>query len=102
MEALLEGPALEPPPGVIPDFANPDGRHGIGYGIVIFCSILSTIAVALRLYSRDAIKDLKIEDGRFNQRLYNRPLTSLGLLVSALVCKPSSQGSVAEILTIFR
>ena len=101
MEALPDGPALKPPPGVIPDFANLGGHHETGYAVVISCSILATIAVAVRLYSRDAIKDLKLEDGRFNQRLYNRPLTSLGLLVSALVCKSNSQGSVAETLTVF-
>ncbi|ERF68726.1 hypothetical protein EPUS_07144 [Endocarpon pusillum Z07020] len=63
MEALPEGPALKPPPGVIPDFANPGGHHGIGYGVVILCSILAKTAVALRLYARDTIKDLKLEDG---------------------------------------
>ena len=70
MEALLEGPALEPPPGVITDFANPGGHHGVGYGIIILGATLATTAVAVRLYySTVAMKRIKIEDGTFNQSL---------------------------------
>ena len=75
MEALLEGPALEPPPGVITDFANPGGHHGVGYGIVILGATLATTAVAVRLYSRVAIKRINIEDGTFDQSLCRRVLT---------------------------
>jgi hypothetical protein len=98
MEALLEGPALEPPPGVIPDFANPGGHHGIGYGIVILGATLTTIAVALRLYSRVAIKKVNIEDGTFNQCLYRRVLTfarpiNLGVGMQVQFSRPSCENS---------
>lgn len=75
MEALLEGPALKPPPGVISDFDNPGGRYGVGYGIVILGASLAMIAVALRLYSRFAIKKINIEDGVLTLYLSRRVLT---------------------------
>jgi hypothetical protein len=62
MEALLNEPALNPPPGVVPNFADPGGSQSIGYGIVIASSIISTIAVLARLMSSIALKKFLIED----------------------------------------
>ncbi|KAF2877772.1 hypothetical protein BDV95DRAFT_588804 [Massariosphaeria phaeospora] len=62
MTALLEGPALEAPPGVMYDFENPGGNHALGYGIVILGGVLATISVLLRLHSRLLIKRVNIED----------------------------------------
>ncbi|KAI5865996.1 hypothetical protein GGS23DRAFT_363716 [Durotheca rogersii] len=63
LEQLLEGPALEPPPGVVPDFANPGGSHALGYGIVILGSIIAIIAVLMRLGSRFILRKIGIDDG---------------------------------------
>lgn len=102
MEALLEGPALEPPLGVVPDFANPGGHHGVGYGIVILGATLATIAVALRLYSRVAMKSINIEDGTFNQCLYRRVLTfARPINLGSGIYKSNSQNPLAKALTIF-
>jgi len=61
-EALLLEAALDPPPGVVPDFANPGGSHHVGYGIVIATSIIATIAVAARLVSSTIAKKFVVED----------------------------------------
>lgn len=70
IQMLLDGPALEPPPGVVPDFVNRGGKHDVGYAVVIVGAALATLAVFFRLYSRVAIKSFKVEDA---------------LLISALV-----------------
>lgn len=77
-EALLEGPALQPPPGVIPNFADPGGNHTVGYVVIILGGTLATISVAVRMYSRVIIKKIGIEDGKLaytNVRLYKWCLT---------------------------
>lgn len=62
MESLLDEPALNPPPGVVANFADPGGSQTIGYGIIIATSIISTIAVLARLMSSIALKRFLIED----------------------------------------
>ncbi|KAI2473536.1 hypothetical protein F4781DRAFT_379371 [Annulohypoxylon bovei var. microspora] len=64
-ESLLEGPALNPPPGVTPNFENPGGTHALGYGIVILAGVLSCLSVLLRLHSRYRVKSIRLEDGFF-------------------------------------
>jgi hypothetical protein len=49
---LLEGPAIRPPDNVTPNFANPQNRRERGWIVTILCSALSTLSVAIRLYSR--------------------------------------------------
>lgn len=61
-EALLQEAALDPPPGVVSDFANPGGSHSLGYGIVIATSIIATVAVASRLVSSTIAKKFVVED----------------------------------------
>ena len=62
MEALLDEPALDPPFGVVPNFADPGGSQTIGYSTVIATSIISTIAVLARLISSIALKRFVLED----------------------------------------
>lgn len=62
MEALLDEPALDPPLGVVPNFAHPSGSQSTGYGFVIASSIISTIAVLARLTSSIALKKFLLED----------------------------------------
>ena len=62
MEAILDAPAMQPPLGVVPNFADPGGSQSIGYGIVIASSIISTVAVLVRLISSIALKKFLIED----------------------------------------
>ncbi|ESZ94754.1 hypothetical protein SBOR_4866 [Sclerotinia borealis F-4128] len=57
-----DGPAINPPVGVTPDFDNPGGSHVLGYFIVIFCGIISTLAVLFRLGSRFVLRRINIDD----------------------------------------
>lgn len=74
MDSMLDEPALDPPPGVVPNFADPGGSQAIGYGIVISSSIISTIAVLARLVSSTAAKKFVAEDFLMIAALvYNSP-----------------------------
>ena len=70
MATFMDGPALEPPPGVIPNFDQPGGSHDLGYGIVLLGSIVAGVAVLLRMTSRALLRVFCVEDA---------------LLISALV-----------------
>jgi hypothetical protein len=48
---ILEQPYQVPPSGFESDFVNRGFRHALGYFVVIFGAILSTIAVLLHLGS---------------------------------------------------
>ncbi|RYC56723.1 hypothetical protein CHU98_g9487 [Xylaria longipes] len=62
MEELLEGAALDPPPGLTSDFAHPGGSHLVGYAAIITGAALATIAVLLRLGSKYALRKFHYED----------------------------------------
>jgi hypothetical protein len=62
---FLSGPALQPPPGIAPQFVNPPNRNALSFGIVVTGTILAVLVVAVRLYTRIfCIKRLRLEDGR--------------------------------------
>ncbi|KAI1078775.1 hypothetical protein F5B20DRAFT_192027 [Whalleya microplaca] len=48
--AFLEGPALPPPPGVIPDFDNPSNGNRFSVGIEISCIVVTSVFFTVRLY----------------------------------------------------
>ncbi|KAI2473712.1 hypothetical protein F4781DRAFT_438336 [Annulohypoxylon bovei var. microspora] len=63
-EAYLDGPALEPPSGVQPNFINPPNHDGVMIGVVTMCLILATIVVFIRTYSKLFVeKKFRLEDG---------------------------------------
>ncbi|KAH8721494.1 hypothetical protein GQ44DRAFT_829083 [Phaeosphaeriaceae sp. PMI808] len=61
LQELLNGPGLAPPAGVDPDFSA-QGRHTLGYAILILTCVLSTLSVLVRLASRLAMKTVRLED----------------------------------------
>lgn len=62
-QAILNGPAEAPPEGVTPDFTNPPNGNSEALAVIIICTILATLALIGRLYSRAfLIKKLHIED----------------------------------------
>jgi len=73
-EAILNGPALEPPPGVTPNFDQPPNGNVptlIVEGILIS---LSTIAVVLAVYTKlFFVKHIYLEDCKY----FSRPRISL-------------------------
>ncbi|KAI6084003.1 hypothetical protein F4821DRAFT_271385 [Hypoxylon rubiginosum] len=52
LEALLNGPALAPPDGVMPNFENPPNKNYIAAAVVPLCLTVTTIAVLLRVWAR--------------------------------------------------
>lgn len=62
-QAILDGPAMVPPNGTIPDFDDPPNSNSLGIGIGVMCLFLGTTTFFLRVYSRIFIvKKLQIED----------------------------------------
>ncbi|KAI0598025.1 hypothetical protein F4775DRAFT_592778 [Biscogniauxia sp. FL1348] len=49
-EALLNGPALAPPPNVTPNFKNPPNGSDFSIGITCLCIVVSLLLVLARLY----------------------------------------------------
>ncbi|KAK1783185.1 hypothetical protein QBC45DRAFT_447946 [Copromyces sp. CBS 386.78] len=63
IDALLSLPALEPPPGISPNFDDPPNRNGLAYFVTTFCLVVSTLCVFIRLYARVWIeKRARIEE----------------------------------------
>lgn len=43
---------LPPPPGVTPNFVNPESARGQAHVVFIMCLVFSTLFVSLRMYTR--------------------------------------------------
>lgn len=65
-EAILNGPALEPPQNVIPNFIDPPNGNGLFIAILTVGLALSTLSTALRVYTKIFVtRSLQIEDSKF-------------------------------------
>lgn len=51
-EKILNGPAMQPPPGVTPNFAHPHNHNKEATAFLIVCSTLVVSAALTRAYSR--------------------------------------------------
>ncbi|KAK3329250.1 hypothetical protein B0H66DRAFT_17417 [Apodospora peruviana] len=51
-QKILNGPALTPPPGVIPNFIDPANRNGQAIAVIAVCLFFAACVIVLRLYSR--------------------------------------------------
>lgn len=51
----MDMPAMEPPPGVVANFDDPPNRNTMALAVMSVCLAVSTVAIALRLYSRWAV-----------------------------------------------
>ncbi|KAI1824605.1 hypothetical protein F4861DRAFT_505642 [Xylaria intraflava] len=62
-QAILNGPALKPPPGVTPTFDNPPNQNALGMAVTTLCLSVSTIAIVIVLYARFLrFKKVRYED----------------------------------------
>ena len=52
VDALLNGPAGMPPPGVQSDFVNPPNLDTNVYIAVTFCITFASLAVLIRIYTK--------------------------------------------------
>lgn len=67
-QALLEGPSMKPPPGVIPNLVNPPNKNDLGYGVATASALLCGLLVVLRLYARAFYhKKMVIEDCKWTR-----------------------------------
>jgi hypothetical protein len=48
----LDGPALAPPPGIVPNFNNPPNQNGLARGVLGATVAIATVSMVLRLYGR--------------------------------------------------
>jgi hypothetical protein len=62
-EKYLNGPALKPPPGIVPNFTDAPNQTALCFGVTITCAILVTFGAVIRLYTRIfCIKKMRLED----------------------------------------
>ena len=52
LEALLNGPAVKPPPGVLSNFDNPPNQDTVALTIGNLLIIFASLAVLIRIYTR--------------------------------------------------
>ena len=66
-ELLLNGPALKPPPGVVPNFYLGSPLDKLCFGLVTLGIVLVTFSVLLRLYTKlSCVKKTRVEDCKLN------------------------------------
>lgn len=51
-QSLLDGPALPPPPGVVPNFENPPNMRTLCVAVEITGFLIGTVALCIRMYTR--------------------------------------------------
>lgn len=86
-DAILNMPALAPPPGVVPNFIDPPTNRPVMLGVCISMFVIMTLAVAIRTYTKLALmKRLALEDCEFESAFAARFLTiDVDLIISAWV-----------------
>ncbi|KAI0532707.1 hypothetical protein GGR58DRAFT_489199 [Xylaria digitata] len=63
-EALLAGPALAPPQGIVANFDNPPNQNGIAHATFAICLFFATFSFLVRMYARLlGLRSVKLEDG---------------------------------------
>ena len=55
MQALLDGPAMVPPSGIEPNFANPENKTGYFVLTVVLTVTISTLAFLMRVYTKTCL-----------------------------------------------
>ncbi|KAI1133355.1 hypothetical protein F5Y10DRAFT_274254 [Nemania abortiva] len=61
--ALLDGPALQPPPGVVPNFDHPGNLNGVAELTNVLCLLVTVFAVFVRVYALcTCTKKVQLED----------------------------------------
>lgn len=49
---ILDGPALQPPPGIHPNFVNPEDLHIAIVVTLVLCVSISTLVFWMRVYTK--------------------------------------------------
>lgn len=99
LQVLLNGPALPPPPGVIPQLDHPPNLQGTGIAVQIVCLVLSTIALCMRLYTKTRIiRQLVPADCQSHNPRYQDVLTWTVRCYSIRMGQYSSPGCYLTVL----
>ena len=62
-ELMLNGPAMEPPLGMEPNFVNPADLKTQGLILVVFCLVASTLVVSMRMWTKTRlVRKVVLED----------------------------------------
>ncbi|KAI1733602.1 hypothetical protein F4680DRAFT_472083 [Xylaria scruposa] len=51
-QTILDGPALAPPPGTIPNLDDPPNQNALGLAVTTICLSISTVTVLLATYAK--------------------------------------------------
>lgn len=61
IDAILDRPALAPPPGVVPNFANPDNLSQPELAVLQL--VVATVVVGMRVYTKlGVVRNMLAED----------------------------------------
>lgn len=76
-QELLNGSALNPPTGVIPNFENPYTFLPVADAVKVVTTVLATLAIFIRIYTKwRIVKQMHLEDCRcFSVRI---PIWAIG------------------------
>ena len=63
LRKLLDGPAAEPPPGILPNFNDPSNLDKYLIVTCVFCVSFATVTLLLRMYTKVyLIRSIAYED----------------------------------------
>jgi hypothetical protein len=68
-QMIFDGPALAPPPGVVPNFDDPPNKNYLGILANVVCLATTFVVVFLRAYAKIfCMKKVHIEDCKLARR----------------------------------
>lgn len=71
-QAILDGPSMVPPDGVVPNFVDPPNKNAGALVLGIICVLVLSTMVLCRIYARSlVIKKIHLEDCRPSNFLQN-------------------------------
>lgn len=68
-QKILDGPAMAPPPGVLPNLNNPPNHNAMGITFGAICVAVASIAFIFRIYCQTRVlKKWRVEDCTFRHQ----------------------------------
>lgn len=62
-QAIMDGPAMAPPDGVVPNFFDPPNKNAAALALGIICVSVLSMVVLCRIYVRSlVVKTIQLED----------------------------------------
>lgn len=71
LEDILNGPALQPPAGEVPNFVNPRNDNTVASLTYVLCVLATTLGLIIRAYAKfSGGKTIELEDGTWHNCSY--------------------------------